>query len=92
MYYHQDYGLLADSPEGVLRSFCAQETPETVADLRQELDHLLRGPNPEETLKRVWVTEGGSSYIPPWHGVDYLEWAHRMVRVVEECVPPRDRP
>jgi hypothetical protein len=83
-YYHQDFGLIADSPEGVLRRFCANEVPETVAELRQELDDLLHGPDPEETFKRIWSIDGRSSYVPPLHGVGYLEWAHRMVRVVED--------
>ncbi|NJC68415.1 hypothetical protein HC031_01560 [Planosporangium thailandense] len=89
-YYHQDFSLMAHSPEGVLRSFCAQESPRTVADLRQELVDLLRGPDPEETFKQVWSTDGHSSYVPPLHGVGYLEWAHRMVQVVDEYTASRD--
>ncbi|MFY1574974.1 contact-dependent growth inhibition system immunity protein [Verrucosispora sp. WMMD703] len=83
-YFHQDFDLVADTPEGVVAEFRRREDPDTVELLRREVDLLLASQSAEEVVRDLWMVQGGASYDPQFHGVRYTQWLERMRAILHE--------
>ncbi|MEV6964410.1 contact-dependent growth inhibition system immunity protein [Hamadaea sp. NPDC051192] len=82
-YFHQDFDLIASTPEGILEEFRRREDVATVEQLRRELDVLAARRPSDERIKTVWMASGGSSFEPDRHGMNYGEWLEKMQRVFD---------
>ncbi|MFG1870232.1 contact-dependent growth inhibition system immunity protein [Micromonospora arborensis] len=83
-YFHQDYDLLAATPSDLVRVFVAKEDPETLEELRRDLDQLLATDPSEEEVRALWLGTARSSYDPVLHGSSFLGWIRQVREIVAE--------
>ncbi|MEU4551398.1 contact-dependent growth inhibition system immunity protein [Micromonospora violae] len=81
-WFHQDYDLLAPTPADLVRDFLAKEDPQTVEELRRDLDQLAATNPTEEEVRALWLDHARSSYDPVQHGSSYLEWIRQIREIV----------
>jgi hypothetical protein len=78
-YFHQDYDIESPTPLGVLAAFRQGETPESVAELRGEIEGLLSRDLDEEALGNIWLKKCGSMYNPTYDGTTFHNWFSSML-------------
>ncbi|CAM5328722.1 contact-dependent growth inhibition system immunity protein [Streptomyces chartreusis] len=81
-YFHQDFGLEAETPLGVVEAFRDSESDDTVEALRAEIVALLESEPTEEALANVWLDEAGAEYDPRFDGGTVRDWLRRMVETL----------
>jgi hypothetical protein len=63
-YFHQDFDLIAPTPEGVVEEFIVHEDPATTDQLRRELEELTKGHVSEDECGRLgWHQEDHPSTL-----------------------------
>jgi hypothetical protein len=75
-YFHQDWSLESTDAEGVLRSFMRNEPQETVRQVCDEIEQLLKRDLSDEELGSIVHGELGSYYSPAADGMTYRQWLH----------------
>jgi len=81
-YFHQDFDLIAPTPEGVVEEFIVHEDPATTDQLRRELEELTKGHVSEDEMRSAWMASGGSSFDPDRQGISYREWFGRILELL----------
>ncbi|MGW4873898.1 contact-dependent growth inhibition system immunity protein [Streptomyces chartreusis] len=81
-YFHQDFGLEAETPLCVVEVFRDSESADTVEALRAEIVALLESEPTEEALADVWLDEAGAEYDPRFDEGTVRDWLRRIAETL----------
>jgi len=86
-YLTQDYPYDYGDAWGAVEAFARE--PEKAPLLRAEIDEVLAANPTEPELKRLFLDEYASDYLPEWDGWTYRAWLTEAARRVEEILSAR---
>ena len=81
-YFHQDYDLEAPTALGVVETFRADETEQTVAELLADIEEAISTATSEGELEEIWLRQCGSMYNPRTDGLTFRAWFDSMLSVL----------
>ena len=76
-YFHQDWGLDDPTADAVVRRFSAEETGETVARARADIEQVLQHFESEADLDAL-IYQLHGYYLPSADGLSAREWLTRV--------------
>jgi hypothetical protein len=78
-YFHQDFYLDSPTALDVIRLFQETESAGAIAELRADIESILRSPMSEREIYNLWIKDFGASYDPIADGETYRSWFSRVV-------------
>lgn len=81
-YFHQDWTCEHEAEDDVIRQFIADSTPETVSQVKSELQSVLRSIQGEENIQNFLFNQMGCSFYYPYAWPSGHAWLEHMLHML----------
>lgn len=76
-YFHQDWYLESNEPDGIVEIFISKETDETILLLKEQIEMLLID---ADSLNEDFIFENNGYYSPSADGLTVKEWFEKILK------------